>query len=437
MLKTAWHIFVVAFVGYSLYGSFIASKEASQKFPYKPIRVVVPYNPGGGTDTFVRIINKAIKDEKLMPHPMVVVNKPGGATTIGSSYVKYSKPDGYTMLCLHEALMTTKATGQSPHGPEAFEHISATGEEGQMILVSKNSPYQTMAELMKAAHEKPNTVTFGITQNAPPHFSGIMLEKTVEGTAFRFVPTGGAANRLSSLLGGHVDAAIFTVSEFIRYRDSGLNALVYLGNERNTAIPEVPTGKELGFDVVNSNLQYWWFPKDTPKEIVSYMTGVFARAMETDYVKGKLDELKITPKVISGAALQKRIDSKMSGFSLMKVDQRTSLPDMTFWTICAILIFAVLSFARRKKHFTEKEESEVIPRNDLALGVTIMTLGYAVLLSVGGLGFRTATLVFVLATGFYLTGFAKDKRIYIFELGLIMSFGLYFVFTQIFLIDLP
>ncbi|MCM8533462.1 MAG: tripartite tricarboxylate transporter substrate-binding protein, partial [Lentisphaeraceae bacterium] len=106
MLKTTWHVFVVAFVGYSLYGSFMASKEASQKFPYKPIRVIVPYSPGGGTDTFVRIINKAIKDEKLMPHPMVVVNKPGGATTIGSSFVKYSKPDGYTMLCLHEALMT-------------------------------------------------------------------------------------------------------------------------------------------------------------------------------------------------------------------------------------------------------------------------------------------------------------------------------------------
>ena len=106
-MKIAWHISVALFVLISIIGTYLASQKQEKAYPYKPVKVIIPYNPGGGTDTFVRILNKAIKDDKIMAHPLVVVNKPGGSTTIGSSFVKYAKPDGYTMLCLHEALMTT------------------------------------------------------------------------------------------------------------------------------------------------------------------------------------------------------------------------------------------------------------------------------------------------------------------------------------------
>ena len=166
MLKTIWHLCVWTFVAFAAYGSYKAYLDRSETYPQKPISVIIPYAAGGGTDTFVRFINKAVRDENMMPQPIVVVNKPGGATTIGSSYVKFAKPDGYTVLCLHEALMTTKATGQSPHGPEAFEPIAATGEEGQMILVHKDSPYQNLKELVEAAEKAPNTIRFGANRNS-------------------------------------------------------------------------------------------------------------------------------------------------------------------------------------------------------------------------------------------------------------------------------
>ncbi|MCM8528557.1 MAG: tripartite tricarboxylate transporter substrate-binding protein [Lentisphaeraceae bacterium] len=437
-MKYTWHIGVIVFVAFSVYGSFMASKNREGVYPERPIKVIVPYNPGGGTDTFVRIINKAIQDEKLLPQPIVVVNKPGGATTIGSSFVRYARPDGYTILCLHEALMTTYATGQSPHSPDAFEPISATGEDGQMILVSKNSKYKTMKDFMDAAEQNPNTVKFGVSLNAPPHFSGIMLEK-INGAKFRFVPTGGAAKRLSSLVGGHIDAAIFTVSEYVRFKESGLEALAYLSDERHPTVDYVPTGKELGYPVENSNLQYWWFPKGTDPQIIELFAGVLRKAMEADYVRKRLGELQIIPKVIEGEALKTRIQKKMASFKSMEIERRVEVPNLTNWTIGFIIFFGIIVLVKSfKKEESEMEEDDGLKlRNDLAAGTVILTLIYVLVLSFHLMEFRLATALFVLAAGSFLTGFYKKKLIYVGELSLVMSLGLYFVFTELFLIYLP
>ena len=442
MFKALWHVCVVAFVAYSVYGSYMANKDRSDQYPKKPLTVVVPYAAGGGTDTFVRIIDKAIKDEKLMPHSFVVMNKPGGATTIGSSFVRYAKPDGYTILCLHEALMTTKATGQSPHGPEDFAPIAATGEEGQMILVSEKSPFKNLKDFVQAAEAKPNTLKFGVNKNAPPHFSGIMLEQASNGAKFRFVQTGGASNRLSQLQGGHVDVAIFTVSEYVRYKASGLRALAYLGLERHPdpAIADVPTGKEQGYPITNNNLQYWWFPKGTDQKLIDYFTEVLTKAMETKYVKGKLDELKIIPRVISGNQLKERIVKKMDSFNNMKVEKGVEVPNLVNWTLGFIIFFGAIvgvKTVREEKEASTGEAIDFKPRNDLALGIIFMTLVYAVVISLHVIDFRLATGIYVFAAGGLLTKFSKEKMIFTIEIALLMSLGLYFVFTEIFLIELP
>ena len=447
MIKKTWHICVVVFVAYAAYGSYIASKNRGTEYPQKPINVVIPYAAGGGTDTFVRFINKAVRDEKMMPQPIVVVNKPGGATTIGSSFVKYAKPDGYTVLCLHEALMTTKATGQSPHGPEAFEPIAATGEEGQMILVKSDSPYKTLKELVNAAEEKPNTIKFGADMNTPPHFSGIMLEEASNGAKFRFVSTGGAAKRLSAVLGGHIDAAIFMGSEYIRYKSMGLRALAYLGDERHPSkeINIVPTGKEQGYPVVNNNLQYWWFPKGTDQAKIDYFKAVLKKAMATEYVNGKLDDLKIIPRIIEGQELHDRVKKKMAGFEKMKIEKTLKLPNISNWSLGLTFFFGFLVVVRTflKKGPDDDEEelfeddTDLKLRHDYSIGISILTLLYALVLSLQLVDFRISTAIFVFAGGLFLTGFDKKKIIYTVEVALIMSLGLFFVFSEFFKIDMP
>ncbi len=135
-----WHCLAAILISFSVYRYATSNTEYGDTFPKKPIQVVVPYDPGGGTDTFARIIQKGAKDNELMPQPFVIVNKPGGGTTIGSGFVNDARNDGYTLLCLHDALITANVTGQSPYGPDAFEPVAATGEVIQVILVPEDSP---------------------------------------------------------------------------------------------------------------------------------------------------------------------------------------------------------------------------------------------------------------------------------------------------------
>ena len=439
MAKWIGHVAIAIVIALAIFQYAQVGSGESDVFPQRPIRVVVPYNPGGGTDTYARILQKAIKDNDILPQPLVIVNKPGGGATIGSNYVKDARADGYTMLCLHEAIMTSKATGQSLHGPEAFEAVAATGEIGQVVVVANDSPFATMTDLMEAAKAEPNTLKFGVNLGTPTHFSGIQLEETLPGARFRLVSTGGGANRLAALMGGHLDAAIFSVGELIRFRENGMRALVYLGNERLEAIPDVPTGKELGYPVYSSNLQYWWYPKGTDPKIIEYMANIFKQGMETDYAIERSEELSISPRTILGKELADRIESKMAQFAKMKTTQRVDLPNVTFWSIAAICVFGVMVFGNLilGKRESAVKEGELTLRFDLAFGTVIMCLAYVLVMGLGWLPFVWATIAFIVGAGLYLTGGDRRALVYVVEVALVMSFGLNYVFTQLFTIQLP
>lgn len=419
---------------YSKLGSSLGSE-----FPRKPIRVVVPFQPGGGSDTFVRIVQKAINDNQLMPQPLVIVNKPGGGTSIGSSYVKDARADGYTVLSLHEALMVAKSTGQSPNGPDDYEAVAATGEFGVVILVSENSAYQSLGALMEAAKEQPETLKFGVNLNTPSHFCAIMLENTLPGARFRFVATGGGAHRLAGVMGGHLDVIILSVGEYLRFQQNGLKAIAYLGEERIESIPDIPTGEELGFPVFSANFHYWWFPKGTDQAIVDYFAGVLAKVMETDYVLQKTKDLEILPRIIVGDEMNTRIKQRTETFDLIKPISRVELPDFTLWTLGSVGLFSLIVIGKRWIGVkTETQKTDVLRlRYDLAFGTLLMTVVYVLLMGLRIIPFVWATILFVMASGLFLTRFEKSKMVYVLELALVMSFGLHFVFTQLFTIDLP
>ena len=119
-----------------------SSRNPTAAYPHRPIKLVVPFTAGGGTDTFARIIKKAIEDNHLLPQPLVIINIGGAGATIGSRRVKDSKPDGYTAMILHDAIVTAKFSGKASYGPEAFEPVAGTGEVGMVITVADNAKYQ-------------------------------------------------------------------------------------------------------------------------------------------------------------------------------------------------------------------------------------------------------------------------------------------------------
>ena len=131
-------------------------------YPRKPVKVVVPFGAGGGSDTFTRIIQKAVAGTDLISEPLVVINVPGAGGSIGSRKVKNARPDGYTILQIHEGMLTNKYSGNSNFGPEAFSPIIGTGQMSHVIAVSKDSPFQTLTDLLQAASDEPDTHTFAV-----------------------------------------------------------------------------------------------------------------------------------------------------------------------------------------------------------------------------------------------------------------------------------
>lgn len=436
MVRTAAIWILIAL---SAYQYFKAGSHHGNEYPRKPIRVVVPFQPGGASDTFVRIVQKAINDNELMPQPLVIVNKPGGGTSIGSGFVKNARADGYTILCLHEALMVAKSTGQSPNGPDDFEPVAATGEFGIVVLVSEDSSYQSLGKLMQAAKEQPGSIIFGANLNTPAHFAAIMLEKTVPGAAFRFVATGGGAHRLAGVMGGHLDVIILSVGEYLRFHQHGLKAIAYLGEERIEAIPDIPTGEEQGFPVYGSNLHYWWFPEGTDTAMVNYFAEMLEKVMQTDYLVERTQELQILPRIIRGDELADRIRKRMKAFGRIKPDNRIELPDFERWTLLFVLVFSAALLVKTRfyrKPIMQKSEGEGL-RYDLAFATLAMTVAYLLLMGLGLLSFVWATIIYVLVVGLFLRKFKIRKCRSVLEVALLMSFGLHFIFTQLFTIDLP
>lgn len=333
--------------GMRILGCIIACQltvALAAEFPAQPVKIIVPFNAGGGSDTFVRIIQKAISENNISPEPWVVQNLGGAGGTIGSRAVKDATPDGHTILCLHDAIYTAQHYGSAQWGPADFAPIAATGRSGVVIAVRDNSPFKSLAELMDRAAAHPFSIVYGTNLGAPSHYSALFLQQAKPGAKFRFTQTGGGAKRLAHVKGGHIDVTSFSVAEFLSFHGAGIRALAVLSDEREPALVETPTAAEQGIKAYHSLTQYWWAPKDTPPERVAALAAMLEQAMETDSVRQRLGELHITPVFLNGHPLQKAISEREAELKDVKVDPPPTLPPFEWLAlglavICGVFVF--------------------------------------------------------------------------------------------------
>lgn len=367
-------------------------------FPSKPIRVVVPFAPGGGSDTFVRILQTGIRQAGLMEDPFVVLNVPGAGGTIGSRRVKQAHPDGYTLLNLHDGIFSAKYSGQALYGAEAFVPVAATARAHILICVGAESPYQSLTEVLEAARENPGKVLFGANFGATSHFAGLRLEHQVEGAKFAFVPAGGGAKRFAAMKGGHLDVSTFTIAEYLGFRDGGLRAVAILSDERHPQFAEIPTAREQGLDVVWDQVQFWWAPLGTPPDRVAYFADVLAAAMKDPWVTSRLQELHYETLFASGEELSLMIqegDDRMRELSLRQEIQLPNVPGM----LGALLLFlVVLDGVQRRGKFEVVDISSSGQWGGLLLGLALLGL-YALLLGSRFVPYWMATLLFLIVLG--------------------------------------
>lgn len=322
-----------------LWGSGFLSLASD--FPDKPITVIVPFGAGGGSDTFVRIFQKAIRDHDLSPQPFVVKNVDGAGGTIGSRTALGAEPDGYTILCLHDGIYTAQHYGNADWGPADFEPVAATGRSGVVVAVAESSPYSSLSELMSVAVRRPPQLVYGTNLGAPNHYSALFLQNGKDGARFRFTQTGGGAKRFNQLKGGHIDVTGFSVAEYEQFKGSGIRALAVLGEEREAALPDLPTAKEQDVDAVHSLMQFWWAPKGTPPERVAYLEDLLRRTMNTSQVKERLAQQHYEPVFHSGEALRAVIRSRSEDLAGLKIKPLDSLPPLHWLALGVVIVCGV------------------------------------------------------------------------------------------------
>lgn len=293
-------------------GSVFAPLDKTQaaEYPERPIKLVVPNGAGGSTDITARLV-AGVFNEKLGAD-LAIVNMPGGGTSIGATSVAESPADGYTLLFTHEALLTSSAMGANRLGPASLTPIAQVAKEVIVLAVRKDSPITSLQGFYDAAAKghAGDKLKLGINPGAANHFFLLNALAPVEHDVI-FVPTGGGAKTLKSLLGGHIDASAFAVSESIEaIRGGEVVPLAVFNTERHLDLPDVPTASESGYDL-NIGLHYVSYaPAGTPADIVAKLADAMSATLAEDSFQQTLIERSITPALITGAELGTTLDER-------------------------------------------------------------------------------------------------------------------------------
>ncbi|MBI2225773.1 MAG: tripartite tricarboxylate transporter substrate binding protein [Betaproteobacteria bacterium] len=262
----------------------------AQKFPEKAVRIVVPFAAGGGTDIIARIMAQKLSDE--WGRNVVVDNRPGGGTVIGSELVARSTPDGYTLLLTANPHSSNPAlVAKLPYDTARdFSAVTMTAAAPLLLVVHPTLPVRTVQELIAHAKARPNLLTYASSGNGgPQHLAGELL-KYMAGVAILHVPYKGSAPALTDLLGGQVQLAFTSLLAGLPHIKAGkLLALGLTSSKRLETNPEIPTVAEAGVPGFEYLTWYGVFaPGGTSGPLVAKIQQDMARVLASPDVKERL-----------------------------------------------------------------------------------------------------------------------------------------------------
>ena len=262
---------------------------AHAEFPDRPIEIVVPFSAGGGTDKISRIIAEDMS--KTLKQSVVVVNKPGAGTIIGTSDVARSKPDGYTLLMATFANAVNPSLNKDlPYSPDKdFTPVGLVGTSPNILVVSSKSPYKSVNDIISFAKANPGKLTYGsYGAGTSAHLTAALFENLAE-IKMTHVPYKGAAPALTDLLGERIDM-IFSAAGVAPQVNAGkLRAIAVTSADRSASFPDIPTIAASGVPAYDAESWYGLFaPAGTPAEVVQKLNAALNDALKTDAFKEKI-----------------------------------------------------------------------------------------------------------------------------------------------------
>ena len=270
----------------------------AQTFPFKPLRLVVPFPPGGPTDIVARPLAQMLSE--ALKHQVVVDNRAGAGGSIAADSVAKSAPDGYTLLMgtVGTHAVNTALYKKLPYDVmKDFTPLGLAASAPVAMVVGTASPYATVADLVAAAKRQPDSIAFASAGNGTPgHLTGEMFAKAA-GIQIKHIPYRGSAPAITDLLGSQIPLMFDPVQSILPQVQGGkLRALAVSSRQRSPVLPQVPTLVEAGFPGFEADA--WWAvfgPANLPAPIANLLRTEIERIVRSDAYREKLGNLGVTP----------------------------------------------------------------------------------------------------------------------------------------------
>lgn len=269
-------------------GALILGSAQAQRYPSRPITLIVPWSPGGSTDLTARALAPTL--ERILKVPVQVVNRTGGGGAVGHGAIAQARPDGYTIGIITLEVVLPPWVAQTKISADMFSPISLLVLNPVSVVVRKDAPWKTLQELIEDIKRNPGRYkASGTAKWGSYDFArlGFLKALGLKDEALPWVPTQGAAAALQELLAGGVQVAFVAIGEAASLVRSGeARYLAFMTDQRFPAFPEIPTLKELGINWTFASFLMAAAPKFTLPSVIDVLDKAFAQAVqEPDFVR--------------------------------------------------------------------------------------------------------------------------------------------------------
>lgn len=292
------------FAAAALAAGVIAALPAAhaQKFPTRPIELVVPFAPGGGSGITGEVMKKIIADEKLSPQPVSITYKPGASGQVGWTFLATKKGNAHTIATATQSFSYGFVLKRMQVKPEDFTPIALMLVDTQLMAASPQSGFKTIQQVIEASRKNPGSVKLGGTGSAGSDANLAVMLANEAKIKLNYIPfkSGGEVN--AAILGGHVDVALGNPNELAGYVEAGkLVPLVVFSDERIPALKNVPTMKESGHNVVSRSTRGVVAPAGIAKHEEQFLIEMMRKITESKQWKEYADKNMMTVKFLGGA----------------------------------------------------------------------------------------------------------------------------------------
>jgi putative tricarboxylic transport membrane protein len=289
--------------------------------PEKNVEIVVPASPGSGVDVTARMIQRLLREKKLVEMPNAVVNKPGGASNIGLTYIAQHPGDAHHLLIMTSGLLATHIMGRSALSYTDITPLAVVASESVMFVVRAESPIMSAKDLAERFKADPASVSvaFAPALGNHNHIAAAQVVKSVGANPkqMKVVVTNGSAEALAALLGGHIDVVVTSGSALLEHLKAGRIRILAVSAEQRLrgALAAVPTWKELGIASVSTTWRGLFGPGGLKEEQIRYWDEVFARMAQLPEWRQYLEAGSIENTYLNARDSRRMMDAEYASLS--------------------------------------------------------------------------------------------------------------------------